>query len=89
MRINVYDEEIDGEVKMITKTASDTGLTFTGLRIYLASPDVLHNEPNDDDRSAITFWFEQGADDQEHVVRDVLYTAAHIGLAATTIWTKS
>lgn len=24
--------------------------------MYLASPDILHNTPDDDDRSAITFW---------------------------------
>lgn len=57
MRINVYNEEITGEVQVIEKTAWDTGVKFTGVRLFLASPDSLHNEPDDDDRSAITFWF--------------------------------
>lgn len=77
MRINIYDEEITGEVAAVTKTA-DTGLTFTGLRLYLESPDVLHNDPDDDDRSAITFWFEQGKFDQEGWVRNTLLALRNI-----------
>lgn len=30
--------------------------TFYGIRMYLASPSELHHSPQDDDRSAITFW---------------------------------
>lgn len=30
--------------------------TFYGIRMYLASPPELHHSPEDDDRSAITFW---------------------------------
>ena len=59
MRINVYAEEITSETKLITKTVSDERFgtrTFYGVRMYLASPDVLHSSPEDDDRSAITFW---------------------------------
>jgi hypothetical protein len=77
MRINIYDEEVTGEVTAVTKTAADTGLTFTGLRIFLASPEVLHDEPDDDDRSAVTFWFEQGVTDEEYKVRLALVTAAN------------
>lgn len=60
MRINVYNEEITGEVTVIEKTAWDTGVKFTGIRMFLASPDALHSGPEDDDRSAITFWFPTG-----------------------------
>lgn len=56
MRINVYSQELTKEVRLVSKVASDTGIRYYGVRIYLASPDVLHNTPYDDDRSAITFW---------------------------------
>lgn len=55
MRINVYSQELTKELEVVAKTA-DTGITYYGMRIYLASPDVLHHTPEDDDRSAITFW---------------------------------
>ena len=35
---------------------ADTGITYYGVRMYLASPDILHHTSEDDDRSAITFW---------------------------------
>lgn len=30
--------------------------TFYGVRLYLKSPEELHSDPVDDDRSAVTFW---------------------------------
>lgn len=59
MRINVYAEELTAETELVTKTVTDDKFgtrTFYGLRFYLASPDVLHADPEDDDRSAITLW---------------------------------
>lgn len=59
MRINVYAEELTAETELVTKTVTDEKFgtrTFYGVRMYLASPDVLHADPVDDDRSAITFW---------------------------------
>ena len=56
MRINVYSQEITKEISTISKKAADTGITYHGVRMFLASPDVLHHTPEDDDRSAITFW---------------------------------
>lgn len=55
MRVNIYAEEITSEVQTVTKKA-DTGNEFTGVRFMLRSSEYLHNNPNDDDRSAITFW---------------------------------
>lgn len=57
MRINVYAEELpdDRRVEQV-KTTADTGRTFFGARIYLKSADALHDDGDDDDRSAITFW---------------------------------
>lgn len=56
MRINVYSQEITKELQVIHKKADDTGITYSGVRMYLASPDILHHTVEDDDRSAITFW---------------------------------
>lgn len=55
MRINVYSQELTKEVELVSKEA-DTGTTYYGVRLYLASPDILHHTTEDDDRSAITFW---------------------------------
>lgn len=72
MRINVYNEEITGETQRVTKTAADTGITFEGIRLFLASPDVLHATPEDDDRSAITFWWEADNVEQRNAVLGAL-----------------
>lgn len=59
MRINIYSQELTKEVKVIAKKADDTGIVYYGVRLYLASPDILHHTEEDDDRSAITFWIPQ------------------------------
>jgi len=59
MRINVYSQELTKEVSIVSKKAADTGITYYGVRMFFASPDILHHTPNDDDRSAITFWIPQ------------------------------
>lgn len=59
MRVNVYAEEITGEVKVVEKDG------FIGLRFYLASAPELHNTVNDDDRSAVTLW---GASKSESLI---------------------
>lgn len=59
MRINVYAEELTQETELITKEVYDEKFghrTFYGIRMYLKSPEELHSDPEDDDRSAITFW---------------------------------
>ncbi len=55
MRINIYSQELTKEVMPISKQA-DTGITYYGIRLILASPDILHHTLEDDDRSGITFW---------------------------------
>lgn len=62
MRINVYSQELTKEVKMVSSDTTGTDgepVTYHGVRMYLASPDILHHTPDDDDRSAITFWVPQ------------------------------
>lgn len=56
MRINVYSQELTKEIALVSKRAADTGITYHGVRLFLASPDILHHTKEDDDRSAITFW---------------------------------
>lgn len=55
MRINIYSQELTKEIELVSKVA-DTGIRYYGVRMYLASPDILHHTEDDDDRSAITFW---------------------------------
>jgi hypothetical protein len=55
MRINIYSQELTKEICLVYKD-SNTGIRYYGVRFYLASPEVLHHTPEDDDRSAITFW---------------------------------
>jgi hypothetical protein len=59
MRINVYAEELTTETELVTKTVTDGVFgtrTFYGIRVYMHSAPVLHDDPEDDDRTAITFW---------------------------------
>ena len=55
MRINIYSQELTKEACIVSKLA-DTGIEYRGVRLFLASPDILHHTSQDDDRSAITFW---------------------------------
>jgi hypothetical protein len=55
MRINVYSQELTDEVIPIQKV-SNTGLTYSAVQLVLHSSEKLHHPPEDDDRSAITFW---------------------------------
>lgn len=57
MRINVYHEELTTEMEFVKKHVEKTGNTYFGLRIFLKSPPDLHHTSDDDDRTAITFWF--------------------------------
>lgn len=55
MRINVYSQELTSEVKLIEKE-SNTGAVYSAVQLILHSSDKLHHPPEDDDRSAVTFW---------------------------------
>ena len=55
MRINVYSQELTNEVVVVHKE-SNTGLTYSAVQMILHSSDKLHHPPEDDDRSAVTFW---------------------------------
>jgi hypothetical protein len=55
MRINVYSQELTDEVVTIQKE-SNTGVIYGAVQIILHSSERLHHPPQDDDRSAVTFW---------------------------------
>lgn len=55
MRINVYSQELTDEVNVVSKE-SNTGLVYSAVQMMLHSSDKLHHPPQDDDRSAVTFW---------------------------------
>lgn len=55
MRINVYSQELTDEVRRFEKE-SNTGVRYTAVQMVLHSSPMLHHPPEDDDRSAVTFW---------------------------------
>lgn len=55
MRINVYSQELTDEVQRIQKE-SNTGGVYSAVQFMLHSSELLHHPPQDDDRSAVTFW---------------------------------
>lgn len=55
MRINVYSQELTDEVNVLEKE-SNTGLIYSAVQLMLHSSPMLHHPPQDDDRSAVTFW---------------------------------
>lgn len=76
MRLNVYSQElitdIDGapHLKICEPDikTSNTGVTYSAVRLFLHSSDRLHHPPiTDDDRSAITFWLPQSPERREHL----------------------
>ena len=86
MRINVYSQELTKEVKLVQKKANDTGIVYSGIRLYLASPDLLHHTDEDDDRSAITFWIPQAnrftPEDLARVFREMALLAENVRVEA-------
>jgi len=55
MRINVYSQELTSEAHLISKGAN-TGIEYHAVQFMLHSSPMLHHPPEDDDRSAVTFW---------------------------------
>ena len=74
MRINVYSQELTSEVLSISK-ASNTGIMYKAVQFVLHSSPMLHQPPQDDDRSAVTFWLpqsQQGLEDFKSALRQAL-----------------
>ncbi len=70
MRINVYSQELTSEVVELQKK-SNTGLTYSAVQLILHSSEKLHHPPNDDDRSAVTFWLPKSAKRRDDFARSL------------------
>lgn len=72
MRLNLYSQELilddsDRALEIVTKE-SDTGVVYSGIRLFLHSSERLHDRPDDDDRSAITWWLPRSAKNRRAVI---------------------
>lgn len=68
MRINVYSQEQTDEVLSIHKI-SNTGVIYHAAQLILHSSERLHHPPEDDDRSAITFWLPKSAQRRDSMAK--------------------
>lgn len=68
MRINVYSQELTDEVALLAKE-SNTGVTYHAAQLMLHSSPMLHHPPQDDDRSAVTFWLPKSKDRRESMAK--------------------
>ncbi len=68
MRINVYSQELTDEVIPIEKE-SNTGTVYSAVQLILHSSPMLHHPPQDDDRSAVTFWLPKSAERRESLAK--------------------
>lgn len=80
MRINVYSQELTNEVIPVSKV-SNTGLIYSAVQLVLHSSEKLHHPPQDDDRSAVTFWLPKSKERREEFARTLELMAAHVRAA--------
>lgn len=80
MRINVYSQELTSEVATVEKV-SNTGLTYSAVQLMLHSSPMLHHPPQDDDRSAVTFWLPKSKDRREELATAFEAMAAKVRAA--------
>lgn len=66
MRINVYSQELTPEV-ILVKKESNTGVVYHAAQLVLHSSDRLHHPPEDDDRSAVTFWLPKSRSKRDQI----------------------
>lgn len=77
MRINVYSQELTSEVLTIEKK-SNTGIIYSAVQFILHSSQKLHHPPQDDDRSAVTFWLPKSKDRRELLAKTFETMAAQV-----------
>jgi hypothetical protein len=77
VRINVYSQELTKEVSLVKKT-SENGVEHFGVRLFFDGSPRLHNRPDDDDRSAITYWLPHNDKFGPRDLQVVFQTAANI-----------
>ena len=66
MRVNVYSQELTNECALISKE-SNTKLVYHAVQFMLHSSPMLHHPPEDDDRSAVTFWLPRSRSRREEL----------------------
>ncbi len=77
MRINVYSQELTDETRTIEK-GSNTGVVYHAVQLMLHSSPRLHHPPDDDDRSAVTFWLPKSEARREALARAFEILAARV-----------
>ncbi|TXH19115.1 MAG: hypothetical protein E6R03_00995 [Hyphomicrobiaceae bacterium] len=77
MRVNVYSQELTDEVNVLEKQ-SNTGLVYSAVQIMLHSSPMLHHPPQDDDRSAVTFWLPESTERREALAKAFEEMAARV-----------
>jgi hypothetical protein len=77
MRINVYSQELTDEVNTVEKQ-SNTGLVYSAVQLMLHSSPMLHHPPQDDDRSAVTFWLPKSQERREAFAKALEAMAARV-----------
>lgn len=82
MRVNVYSQELTDEVVALSK-CSNTGVTYSAAQLILHSSPKLHHPPQDDDRSAVTFWLPNSPERREQMAK-AFERIAHIFRTAPT-----
>lgn len=80
MRVNVYSQELTNEAHLLTKE-SNTGITYSAVQLMLHSSERLHHPPQDDDRSAVTFWLPKSLERRRALAQTFL-TMANLVLEA-------
>ena len=80
MRINVYSQELTDEVIPVRKI-SGTGLTYSAVQLILHSSERLHHPPQDDDRSAVTFWLPKSKERRESFALALEHMATLVRIA--------
>ena len=68
MRINVYSQELTSEVLRIERV-SNTSRVYSAAQLILHSTEKLHHPPEDDDRSAVTFWLPRSTERCEEMAK--------------------
>lgn len=66
MRVNVYSQELTSDVGTVEKK-SNTGVVYSAVQLMLHSSPMLHHPPQDDDRSAVTFWLPKSQERREQL----------------------
>ena len=68
MRVNIYSQELTSEVLLLEKE-SNTGIVYRAAQLVLHSSSRLHHPPEDDDRSAVTFWLPRSTERREDMAQ--------------------